>query len=34
MDGLTVTFLIAGMIGLGGICITLFDKGLRWKDRP
>lgn len=34
MDGLTITFLIAGLIGLGGIFIALFDKGLKWKDRP
>lgn len=34
MDALTMVFLIAALIGLGGIFIALFDKGLKWKDRP
>ena len=34
MDALTVAFLIAALISLGGILIALFDKGLKWKDRP
>lgn len=33
MDTLTIVFLIAALIGLAGIVIALFDKGLRWKDR-
>ena len=34
MDSLTMVFVIAALIGLGGIIIALFDKGLKWKDRP
>ena len=33
MDALTIVFVIATLIGLGGIFIALFDKGLKWKDR-
>jgi hypothetical protein len=29
MDALTVAFLIAALIGLRGILIALFDKGLK-----
>ena len=29
MDSLTVVFVIAALIGLGGIFIALFDKGLK-----
>jgi hypothetical protein len=34
MDALTIIFIIAALIGFGGILIALFDKGLKWKDRP
>jgi hypothetical protein len=34
MDSLTIVFVIAALIGLGGVIIALFDKGLKWKDRP
>jgi hypothetical protein len=34
MDFLTIMFVIAALIGLGGVFIALFDKGLKWKDRP
>ncbi len=34
MDALTTVFVIAALIGLGGIFIALFDKGLKWKERP
>ena len=34
MDSLTLVFVIAALIGLAGICLALFDKGLKWKDRP
>jgi hypothetical protein len=34
MDALTMVFLIAALIGLGGIFIALFDRGLKWKERP
>lgn len=34
MDSLTLVFVIAALIGLAGIGIALFDKGLKWKDRP
>ena len=33
MDAPTIVFVIAALIGLGGIFIALFDKGLKWKDR-
>ncbi len=33
MDSLTLVFVIAAFIGIGGICIALFDKGLKWKGR-
>jgi len=33
MDALTVVFLIAIVIGLAGIFIALFDKGLKAKNR-
>jgi hypothetical protein len=34
MDALTMVCLIAALIGPGGIFIALFDKGLKWKERP
>ena len=34
MDSFSIVFVIAALIGLGGIFIALFDKGLKWKDRP
>ena len=34
MDALTLVFVIAALIGLGGILIALLDSGLKWKERP
>lgn len=34
MDALTLVFVIAALIGLGGVLIALFDSGLKWKERP
>lgn len=34
MDGLTLVFVIAALIGIGGILIALLDSGLKRKERP
>lgn len=34
MNSLTVALIIFLVIGLIGLFIALFDKGLKWKDKP
>jgi hypothetical protein len=34
MNPFTVAFSVLAVIALIGLVIILFDKGLKWKDKP